>query len=159
MSYVINVPNHELPYGELLTRIFEAFNVPLNYKKGEDPKRRRDEDENAEVNNANAPAENVEVEVEASADMVVEVPEVSVPAPAFPASPADSTTSVQKEKTTTRVDPSGPSGSLLDSLLQHFQADLDRACTERLQAELDKAHVENTGLQALLQQATSHLKP
>ncbi|GAB2275543.1 hypothetical protein Dimus_010300, partial [Dionaea muscipula] len=39
MAYVINVPNHELPYGELLTRIFEAFHVPLNYKKGEDPKR------------------------------------------------------------------------------------------------------------------------
>ncbi|GAB2283995.1 hypothetical protein Dimus_018476 [Dionaea muscipula] len=39
MAYVINVPNHELPYGELLTRIFEAFHMPLNYKKGEDPKR------------------------------------------------------------------------------------------------------------------------
>ncbi|GAB2286517.1 hypothetical protein Dimus_020915 [Dionaea muscipula] len=39
MAYVINVPNHELPYGELITRIFEAFHVPLNYKKGEDPKR------------------------------------------------------------------------------------------------------------------------
>ncbi|GAB2273020.1 hypothetical protein Dimus_007832 [Dionaea muscipula] len=39
MAYVINVPNHELPYGELLTRIFEAFHVPLNHKKGEDPKR------------------------------------------------------------------------------------------------------------------------
>ncbi|GAB2299086.1 hypothetical protein Dimus_033157 [Dionaea muscipula] len=39
MAYVINVPNHELPYGEFLTRIFEAFSVPLNYKKGEDIKR------------------------------------------------------------------------------------------------------------------------
>ncbi|GAB2285720.1 hypothetical protein Dimus_020158 [Dionaea muscipula] len=39
MEYMINVPNHELPYGELLTRIFEAFHVPLNSKKGEDPKR------------------------------------------------------------------------------------------------------------------------
>ncbi|GAB2273461.1 hypothetical protein Dimus_008253 [Dionaea muscipula] len=39
MAYVINVSNYELPYGELLTRIFEAFSVPLNHKKGEDPKR------------------------------------------------------------------------------------------------------------------------
>ncbi|GAB2268296.1 hypothetical protein Dimus_003269, partial [Dionaea muscipula] len=39
MAYVINMPNHELPYGELLTIIFEAFHVSLNYKKGEDPKR------------------------------------------------------------------------------------------------------------------------
>ncbi|GAB2266136.1 hypothetical protein Dimus_001158 [Dionaea muscipula] len=38
MEYVINVPNHEMPYGELLTRIFEAFHVPLNYKKGETQK-------------------------------------------------------------------------------------------------------------------------
>ncbi|GAB2278801.1 hypothetical protein Dimus_013475 [Dionaea muscipula] len=39
MAYVINVPNHELPYREILTRIFKAFHVPLNYKKGKDPKR------------------------------------------------------------------------------------------------------------------------
>ncbi|GAB2273482.1 hypothetical protein Dimus_008274 [Dionaea muscipula] len=39
MEYVINVPNHELPYGELLTRIFYVFHVSLNYKKEEDPKR------------------------------------------------------------------------------------------------------------------------
>ncbi|GAB2293083.1 hypothetical protein Dimus_027298 [Dionaea muscipula] len=37
MAYVINVPNHELPHGELLTRIFEAFNVPLDYRKSKDP--------------------------------------------------------------------------------------------------------------------------
>ncbi|GAB2299579.1 hypothetical protein Dimus_033642 [Dionaea muscipula] len=37
MDYVINVPHHELPYGELLTRIFEAFKVPLDDKEGEEP--------------------------------------------------------------------------------------------------------------------------
>ncbi|GAB2266213.1 hypothetical protein Dimus_001234 [Dionaea muscipula] len=35
MAYVINVPHHELPYGELLTRIFHAFDVPLNDKEAE----------------------------------------------------------------------------------------------------------------------------
>ncbi|GAB2278425.1 hypothetical protein Dimus_013109, partial [Dionaea muscipula] len=67
MAYVINVPNHEMPYGELLTRIFEAFHVPLNYKKGEDPKsgehRRRDNEEAA-------PAENEEVNVEEGVQQV-----------------------------------------------------------------------------------------
>ncbi|GAB2281741.1 hypothetical protein Dimus_016310, partial [Dionaea muscipula] len=37
MDYVINTPHHELPYGELLTRIFHAFDVPLNDIEGEQP--------------------------------------------------------------------------------------------------------------------------
>ncbi|GAB2285624.1 hypothetical protein Dimus_020066 [Dionaea muscipula] len=34
MSY-----NHELPYGDWLTMVFEAFDVPLIDKQGEEPKR------------------------------------------------------------------------------------------------------------------------
>ncbi|GAB2296556.1 hypothetical protein Dimus_030667 [Dionaea muscipula] len=36
MTYVISVPHHELPYGDLLTSVFEAFNVLLDDKEGED---------------------------------------------------------------------------------------------------------------------------
>ncbi|GAB2284093.1 hypothetical protein Dimus_018566 [Dionaea muscipula] len=39
MSYVISMKDHELPYGDWLTMVFEAFGVPLVYKKGEEPKR------------------------------------------------------------------------------------------------------------------------
>ncbi|GAB2281160.1 hypothetical protein Dimus_015764 [Dionaea muscipula] len=39
MSYVISVKDHELPYGDWLTMVFEAFNVPLVDKQGEEPKR------------------------------------------------------------------------------------------------------------------------
>ncbi|GAB2288618.1 hypothetical protein Dimus_022942, partial [Dionaea muscipula] len=39
MSYVISVKDHELPYGDWLTMVFEAFGVPLVDKKGEEPKR------------------------------------------------------------------------------------------------------------------------
>ncbi|GAB2288559.1 hypothetical protein Dimus_022889 [Dionaea muscipula] len=39
MSYVISVKDHELPYGDWLTMVFEAFRVPLVNKKGEEPKR------------------------------------------------------------------------------------------------------------------------
>ncbi|GAB2299532.1 hypothetical protein Dimus_033599 [Dionaea muscipula] len=39
MAYAISIPQHELPYRELLTRTFEAFEVPLNDKKGDDPVR------------------------------------------------------------------------------------------------------------------------
>ncbi|GAB2299193.1 hypothetical protein Dimus_033264 [Dionaea muscipula] len=39
MSYVISMKDHELPYGNWLTMVFEAFGVPLVDKKGEEPKR------------------------------------------------------------------------------------------------------------------------
>ncbi|GAB2270431.1 hypothetical protein Dimus_005332 [Dionaea muscipula] len=179
MAYVISVPCHELPYGDWLTRVFEAYHVPLNDKAGAEPKiydlfeetflslcqlkrenavwwleiggiKRRDDDkapaeniENVEMNEEEAaqqegfdwvPVEeeveiqresrsdekfyDAEVEVEESADIVVKVPKVNVLAPAFPASQADSTNVQKKGNTmTTGVDPSGPSGSLPDSLL------------------------------------------
>ncbi|GAB2292940.1 hypothetical protein Dimus_027167, partial [Dionaea muscipula] len=39
MSYVISMKDHELPYGDWLTMVFEAFGVSLFNKKGEEPKR------------------------------------------------------------------------------------------------------------------------
>ncbi|GAB2295273.1 hypothetical protein Dimus_029446 [Dionaea muscipula] len=39
MSYVISMKDHELPYGDWLTMVFEVFGVPLVNKKGEEPKR------------------------------------------------------------------------------------------------------------------------
>ncbi|GAB2294546.1 hypothetical protein Dimus_028751 [Dionaea muscipula] len=39
MSYVISIKDHELPYGDWLAMVFEAFDVPLIDKQGEEPKR------------------------------------------------------------------------------------------------------------------------
>ncbi|GAB2278705.1 hypothetical protein Dimus_013379 [Dionaea muscipula] len=39
MAYVISVKDHESPYGDWMTMVFEAFGVPLVNKKGEEPKR------------------------------------------------------------------------------------------------------------------------
>ncbi|GAB2299480.1 hypothetical protein Dimus_033547 [Dionaea muscipula] len=39
MSYVISMKDHELPHGDWLTLVFEAFGVPLVIKKGEEPKK------------------------------------------------------------------------------------------------------------------------
>ncbi|GAB2288009.1 hypothetical protein Dimus_022356 [Dionaea muscipula] len=39
MSYVISMKDHELPYGDWLTMVFEEFGVPLVNKKGEEQKR------------------------------------------------------------------------------------------------------------------------
>ncbi|GAB2288687.1 hypothetical protein Dimus_023003 [Dionaea muscipula] len=39
MAYVISVKDHELPYGDWMSMIFDAFGVPLVDKKGEESKR------------------------------------------------------------------------------------------------------------------------
>ncbi|GAB2288335.1 hypothetical protein Dimus_022668 [Dionaea muscipula] len=177
MAYVINVPNHELPYGELLTRIFEAFHVPLNYKKGEDPKRRDDEIDAPATNEEEAvndedeiQGEEVEKETEIQegsgsddkfydVQVEVEAPADEVPAASeFPASPADSTT-VQKEKAPAGVDPSALTGSIPDSVFVSLQADFERAQANRIQAELERAQANNTRLLALLPQAKAQPKP
>ncbi|GAB2278481.1 hypothetical protein Dimus_013162 [Dionaea muscipula] len=91
MAYVISVLAHELPYGDWSTMVFEAYNVPLVDKQGEEQKiydyfeetfltkcqlkrenvvwwlgtgenRRRDEEENVEVNNDDAPFKSANTE-------------------------------------------------------------------------------------------------
>ncbi|GAB2266079.1 hypothetical protein Dimus_001107 [Dionaea muscipula] len=168
MAYVINVPNHELPYGELLTRIFEAFHVPLNYKKGEDPKR-YDYFEETFITMSQLKRENgvwwldqgeygsdekfydAQVDVE---EPVAEAPVV----PAYPASPGDSTTQ-QKEPEAAGDDPSGPSGHISDSVMSKLQGNFERARANIIQVDLAKAQAENARLLAVLRQAQSQPKP
>ncbi|GAB2273514.1 hypothetical protein Dimus_008306 [Dionaea muscipula] len=68
MAYVISVLHHELPYGDLLTRVFKAFEVPSNDKEGEDPIKTDIFEETFLINNKDAPAEN---EVEQNEEEVV----------------------------------------------------------------------------------------
>ncbi|GAB2301814.1 hypothetical protein Dimus_035839, partial [Dionaea muscipula] len=70
----------------------------------------------------------------------------------LPTSPGDST-NLQKEPATAGVDPSGPTGSILDSVFVSLQAKFERARVNRIQADLEKAQAENARLLALLQQA------
>ncbi|GAB2294481.1 hypothetical protein Dimus_028687 [Dionaea muscipula] len=93
------------------------------------------------------------------AQVDVEEPVAEAPVvPAFPGSPGDSMNQ-QKEQTPTGVDPSGPSGHILDSVMSKLQADFERARANRIQADLEKAQAENARLLALLQQAQSNPKP
>ncbi|GAB2268292.1 hypothetical protein Dimus_003266 [Dionaea muscipula] len=93
------------------------------------------------------------------AQVDVEDPGTEAPAaPAFPASPRDSTNH-QKEQTPAGVDPSDPSGHLPESVMNKLQVEFERARANRFQADLEKAQAENTRLLALLQQAQSKLKP
>ncbi|GAB2266456.1 hypothetical protein Dimus_001464 [Dionaea muscipula] len=179
MSYVISVKDHELPYGDWLTMVFEEFGVPLVDKKGEEPKRRRDNEIEAlaeevhkeeEVQTADfdweAMIDEAVVQGESGSDdqffdtqVDVEEPVTkSLVAPAFPASPGDSTNQ-QKEQTPAGVDPSGPSGHIPESVMIKLQAEFERAHENRIQSDLEKAQAENARLLALLQQAQSKPKP
>ncbi|GAB2270859.1 hypothetical protein Dimus_005724 [Dionaea muscipula] len=188
--------DHELPYGDWLTIVFEEFGVPLVDKKGEEPKgydyfeetfltmckltrengvwwigtgeNRRKDDE------VDAPKEEAEEEVDAQQDFDWEVviDEAAMQgksgsddqtdvrdsiAPAFPASPGDSTTH-QKEQTPAGVDPSSPSGHILEAVINKLQVEFERVRANRFQADL-KAQAENARLLALLQQAQSNPQP
>ncbi|GAB2292665.1 hypothetical protein Dimus_026902 [Dionaea muscipula] len=94
-----------------------------------------------------------------NAQVDVEYPVTEAPAaPAFPASPGDSTNQ-QKKQTPAGVDPSGQSGHISDSGFLPFQAEFKRARANRIQTELEKAQTENARLLALLQQAKNPPKP
>ncbi|GAB2266326.1 hypothetical protein Dimus_001340 [Dionaea muscipula] len=160
--------------------VFEAFGVPLVDKKGEEPKRydyfeetfltmckltrengvwwigtgenRRKDDEAAVQGESGSDDQFFYAQVD------VEEPVTETPAaPAFPASPGDSTTH-QKEQTLAEVDPSGPPGHIPKSVMNKLQADFERARANRIHADLEKAQAENAGLLALLQQAQSKPK-
>ncbi|GAB2268843.1 hypothetical protein Dimus_003786 [Dionaea muscipula] len=204
MAYVISVKDHELPYGDWMSMIFDAFGVPLVDKKGEEPKRydyfeetfltmcklrrengvwwigtgeNRRKDDDDEV-----PEEEVEEEekdqtefdwktvIDEAAeqgesgsddqffDAQVEVEEPLTETSAAPAVPAPSTVQ-QKVTETSGVDPSCPTGRILEAVMNKLQAEFERARANRFQADLEKAQAENARLLALLQQAQTKPKP
>ncbi|GAB2278448.1 hypothetical protein Dimus_013131 [Dionaea muscipula] len=169
MSYVISMKDHELPYGDWLTMVFEEFGVPLVDKKGEEPKT-YDYFEETFLTMCKLTRENgvwwigtrenrrKDDEGESGPDdqffdaqVDVKEPVTETPAaPAFPASPGDSTTH-QKEQTPAGINPSGPSGHIPEAVMNKLQAKFERARVNRFQADLKKAQAENARLLALLQ--------
>ncbi|GAB2273312.1 hypothetical protein Dimus_008111 [Dionaea muscipula] len=89
-----------------------------------------------------------EDEIQEPAAVVEEVPAVAAQASAQ-----------QKKTEAARVDPSGPSGHLPESMMNKLQAKFERARADRIQANLEKVQAENARLLALLQQAKIPPKP
>ncbi|GAB2287796.1 hypothetical protein Dimus_022156 [Dionaea muscipula] len=65
----------------------------------------------------------------------------------------------QKEKESSGVDPSCPTGRISEVVMLKFQAEFERTRANRFQADLEKAQAENARLLALLHQAQSTPKP
>ncbi|GAB2288576.1 hypothetical protein Dimus_022904 [Dionaea muscipula] len=97
MSYVISMKDHELPYGDWLTLVFEAFGVPLVVKKGEEPKRY---DYFEETFLTMSVIDEATIEGESGSD------------------------DQQKDKEPSGVDPSCPTGRLPEAEFLKFQADV-----------------------------------
>ncbi|GAB2268169.1 hypothetical protein Dimus_003146 [Dionaea muscipula] len=65
----------------------------------------------------------------------------------------------QKEKGTTGVDPSGPTGRIPEAEFLKFQAEFERKRANRFHDDLEKAKAENARLLALLHQAQTKPHP
>ncbi|GAB2268631.1 hypothetical protein Dimus_003584 [Dionaea muscipula] len=180
MSYVISMKDHELPYGDWLTLVFEAFGVPLVIKKGEEPKkydffedtfltmcrptgengiwwigsgenRRRDDDEAALE-------EEAEEEEERNKDDFGRKSVIDEATVEGESGSDDQFYDAQREdQEPTGVDPSGPTSREADFL--KFQAEFERKRANRFHDELEKAKAENAKLLALLHQAQTKPHP
>ncbi|GAB2297671.1 hypothetical protein Dimus_031758 [Dionaea muscipula] len=165
MTYVIFMKDHELPYGDWPTMVFEAFRVPLIDKKREEPKRydyfqetfltmcklTREGgvwweaviDEAAEQGESGSDDQFFDAQVDVE-ELVTET---------------QAALAVPKVTDTTGVDPSCPSGRIPEAVMNKLQAEFERARANRIQADLEKAQAENARLLTLLQQAQTKPKP
>ncbi|GAB2290896.1 hypothetical protein Dimus_025160 [Dionaea muscipula] len=151
MSYVISVKDHELPYGDRVTMIFEAFGLKRENRvwwlcSGEN--RRRDDDVQEGESGLGEKFFDAEDEVPRSEEVSEDVPDMPAPAPVQ-----------QKKKAPAEVDPSALTRSIPDPIMSKLQAGFERARVNRIQTDLKKAQAENAKLLALLQQAQSQPKP
>ncbi|GAB2268000.1 hypothetical protein Dimus_002977 [Dionaea muscipula] len=173
MSYVIFMKDHELPYGDWLTMLIRENGV---WWIGTGENRRRDDDNEAPAEEVHEEeeAQNAEFDWEAVIDEAAdkgesglgekfydaedEIQEPAAVVEEVPTVVAQASTQ-QKELEAVGVDPSGPSGRILESVMNKLQAEFERARANRIQADLEKAHAKNVRLLALLQQAQSKPKP
>ncbi|GAB2286075.1 hypothetical protein Dimus_020499 [Dionaea muscipula] len=91
-------------------------------------------------------------------DAQVDVEEPVTETPAAPEVVAQASVQ-QKETTASGVDPSCPTGRILEAVMNKLQAEFERVRANRFQADLEKAQAENARLLALLQQAQTKPKP
>ncbi|GAB2285941.1 hypothetical protein Dimus_020370, partial [Dionaea muscipula] len=171
ISYVISMKDHELPYGDWLTMVFELKRENGVYWLGSGENRRRDDEEVAPVQSEEVHEEeqNPDFDWEAVVDEAVLQREselddqfydaqVEVEEPVAEA-PAKIQQIYRKNQRMIGVDPSGPTGSIPDSVFVSLQAEFERARANRIQADLEKAQTDNARLLSLLQQAQSQPKP
>ncbi|GAB2273531.1 hypothetical protein Dimus_008321 [Dionaea muscipula] len=142
MSYVISVKDHELPYGDWLTMVFEEFGVQLVDKKGE---------ERSDMTILRRLSSPCAVEGESGSyeqfyDAQVDVEEL-VTETQFARSGC-SKLRFDEEATTSRVDPSCPTGRIPEAVMNKLQAEFERARANRFQDDLEKAQAKNAGLLA-----------
>ncbi|GAB2286480.1 hypothetical protein Dimus_020879 [Dionaea muscipula] len=147
MGYVINIPHHELSYGELLTRIFHAFDVPLNDKEPEYPvetdkfeetflsmcslrRENREQVEDVEVE-GEQPEQEAEITKAAGSESIKEFFDAKDEGKATEDdAPTTQPDVKQKQKGKSTAGGVDPSDTISDYDLLHLQAEFDRALKE-----------------------------
>ncbi|GAB2298073.1 hypothetical protein Dimus_032148 [Dionaea muscipula] len=120
MSYVISVKDHELSYGDWMTMVFEAFDVPLIDKQGEEPKScASGEHMEKEVGDDESGSGEKFFDAEDEVEESIEVSEgvQDVPAPAR----------VRRRRRHRHGSTLGPIGSILESVMIKLQAEFEGA--------------------------------
>ncbi|GAB2266532.1 hypothetical protein Dimus_001534, partial [Dionaea muscipula] len=185
MSYVISMKDHELPHGDWLTLVFEAFGVPLVIKKGEEPKKydffedtfltmcnrlwkmeyggrgEGDDEGNKDDFDREAIIDEATVEGESKSDDQFYDAQVGEEEPMMKHQADISDPSFiftqQKDQEPAGVDPSGLTGR--DAEFLKFQAEFERKRANKFHDELEKAKAENAKLLALLHKTQTKPHP
>ncbi|GAB2299345.1 hypothetical protein Dimus_033420 [Dionaea muscipula] len=170
MSYVISMKDHELPYGDWLTMVFEEFGK-MEFggweveRTGEEmmiwiirKKRREKEDEgNKDGFDWEAMIDEAVVEGntarERSFMIVVDKDQGSPEVQEEIQRATPQSLARRKNEEASGVDPSCPTGRILEAKLLKFQAEFERKRANKFHADLEKAKAENARLLALLHQA------
>ncbi|GAB2275688.1 hypothetical protein Dimus_010442 [Dionaea muscipula] len=147
LASILDVPGHTA-----ISEYIKKFGRSPN-KKGEEPKRFDyfeetfltmliDEAVVEEESGSREKFYDADDEVQESLELNEEVPAVATQASTH-----------GRKQDQSRVDPSGSSGRILESVMNKLQAEFERARANRFQADLEKVQAENARLLALLQQA------
>ncbi|GAB2270404.1 hypothetical protein Dimus_005305 [Dionaea muscipula] len=174
MAYVISIKDHESPYGDWMTMVFEAFEYLWLTRKVEEKTeeemmilmfQQEEEVEKEEENQTGFDWEAVidEAATEGESGSGEKFYDAEDENPGSPEEQEDipvatpHSSAQQQEQGNSGVDPSGLTGREADFL--KFQAEFERKRANRFHDDLEKAKAENARLLALLHQAQTKPHP
>ncbi|GAB2294369.1 hypothetical protein Dimus_028576 [Dionaea muscipula] len=158
MSYVISMKDHELPYGDWLTMVFEEFGSGENRRRDDDMDNPEEEAEKEDEGNKDG------FDWEAVIDEAAVEGESGSGEKFYDAEDKDQSSPEAVEEIRRRfhefdsarrtrhfgVDPSCPVGGIPESCDDQVQSEFERKRANRFLAVLEKAKAENARLLALL---------
>ncbi|GAB2290096.1 hypothetical protein Dimus_024385 [Dionaea muscipula] len=158
MSYVISMKDHELPYGDWLTLVFEAFGVPLVIKKGEEPKK-YDFFEDTFLTMCNRPGKMEYGGIESDDQFYDAQVGEEEPSDETPSRHSESQLHLRLSEKIKNSQESTLGSYSRDARISEVPSEFERKRANRFHDELEKAKVENAKLLALLHKTQTKPHP